>query len=185
MKANIIGERIKALRNARQLTQLDVAERIGFSPGVVSQWETGTRIPRPESLVALSNLYGVSLSYLMGEDDEENAFAGLDDLHRAEKGMNRLLSALGYFSEEKKKVVEVPFEDYYSGLSETTREEIKNATGGNAFVKDEIHFLTVWNDSERYEILFDDYLDFVDTIRETVARFLKENDIKEKNHPGE
>ena len=185
MKANIIGERIKALRNARQLTQLEVAERIGFSPGVVSQWETGTRIPRPESLVALSNLYGVSLSYLMGEDDGENAFAGLDDLHRAEKGVEKLLSALGYFSDEKKKVVETPIESLHDGIQPDVLEEIKRLYGGKAFVKDEIHLLSVWNDSERYEIPFDDYLNFVETIRETVTQFLKENDIKEKNHPGE
>ena len=175
MKKNLISERIKSLRIARGLTQQEVADRIGFSSGVVSQWETGTRIPRPDSLIQLAEMFNVTVSYLVG-DDEEGAMDDLDDLRRVEKGVNRLLSSMGYFSDETKKVVEIPFEEYYSGLSEATREEIKKATGGNAFVKDEIHLLTVWNDSKRYEIPFNAYLEFVDHLREEVKTFLeKEN----------
>ena len=175
MKKNIISERIKSLRIARKMTQQDVADKIGFSPGVVSQWETGTRTPRPDSLVALADMFGVTLSYLMGEDEEENEFKGLDDLHRAEKGVTRFLSALGYFSDEKVKTREIPIEEYHSETPDSVMEEIRKLYGGKAFVKDEIHLLDVWNDSEKYEVPFDDYLNFVEEIRDRTISFLKEH----------
>ena len=170
LKKIIAEERIKM-----GLTQEELAKRINVSTSTISLYETGARVPNITIIEKLCSVFHVSIDHLTGYAEDEPPEPE-DDLRRVEKGVNRLLSAMGYFSDETKKVVEIPFEEYYSGLSEATREEIKKATGGNAFVKDEIHLLTVWNDSKRYEIPFDDYLEFVDHLREEVETFLeKEN----------
>lgn len=180
LKRNISTERLRM-----GMTQEDLAKRMNVSPSTISLYETGARVPNIEVIERLCSIFGVSIDRLTGYGEIDTGLEDMDELHRAEKGVEKLLSALGYFSDEKKKVVETPIESLHDGIQPDVLEEIKRLYGGKAFVKDEIHLLSVWNDSEWFEIPFDDYLDFVDTIRETVTRFLKENDIKEKNHPGE
>lgn len=64
-------EKLITLRNAVGLTQNDVAEALGLSRQAVSRWETGTVRPTVENLRALSQLYDVSLDYLLGDDPAE------------------------------------------------------------------------------------------------------------------
>ncbi len=51
---------LKELRQAARLTQLEVAMRLGVTPGTVYAWERGTREPRGRQLQELAKLYGVS-----------------------------------------------------------------------------------------------------------------------------
>ena len=52
------------LRKQRKLTQIELAESIGYSDKTVSKWETGESVPNVETLVALADFYGVSLDTL-------------------------------------------------------------------------------------------------------------------------
>jgi transcriptional regulator with XRE-family HTH domain len=45
MDAKTIGERIRALRAARNLTQVQLAKLLGTSQQNLARWETGTDIP--------------------------------------------------------------------------------------------------------------------------------------------
>lgn len=65
-----IDERLYQLRKKNGLTQADVAERLGISRQAVSRWEIGAAVPTVEKLKDLSELYGVSLDYLMPRDSE-------------------------------------------------------------------------------------------------------------------
>ena len=59
-----IGRRLKALRNARKLTQAVVAEAIGIERASLSMIETGKDGPGLATLQALSDYFNVTLDYL-------------------------------------------------------------------------------------------------------------------------
>ena len=59
------SEKLKALREARGLTQLQVADRIGISKAMISAYETASKAPSVDVLIRLSRLYGVSIDYLV------------------------------------------------------------------------------------------------------------------------
>ena len=50
------SEKLRALRDARGLTQLQVANRIGVSKAMVSAYETASKAPSIEVLIRLSRL---------------------------------------------------------------------------------------------------------------------------------
>ena len=62
------SENIKSRREARGLTQLQVANRIGISKAMISAYETASKAPSIEVLIRLSRLYGVSVDYLVCVD---------------------------------------------------------------------------------------------------------------------
>ncbi|WP_313130946.1 helix-turn-helix domain-containing protein [Anaerocolumna sp.] len=62
----ILGDKLKALRKAKGLTQIQVAERLGLSKAVISSYEVSGRSPSYDILIKLAYLYGVSTDYLLG-----------------------------------------------------------------------------------------------------------------------
>ena len=62
------SEKLRALREARNLTQKQVANRIGISKAMVSAYETASKAPSIEVLIRLARLYGVSVDYLVCVD---------------------------------------------------------------------------------------------------------------------
>ena len=62
------SEKLRALREARRLTQLQVANRVGVSKTMISAYETASKAPSIEVLIRLSRLYGVSVDYLVCVD---------------------------------------------------------------------------------------------------------------------
>ena len=61
-----IGNRIMALREEDGLTQAQLAERVGVSQATVSQWESGTRTPSGEAVVALARVFDTSADFCSG-----------------------------------------------------------------------------------------------------------------------
>ena len=59
------GARIRELRIAKNLTQDDLAEHMNVSHGFISLIESGKRGCSVDVLIALSNLFGVSIDYLV------------------------------------------------------------------------------------------------------------------------
>ena len=66
------GMLIRMLRQRRQMTQLQLAERIGVSDKAVSRWERGRGAPDISLLPALSEALGVDTKALLRGDLEEN-----------------------------------------------------------------------------------------------------------------
>ena len=63
--AHDIGPRIAELRLARGLSQEALANELGISRQAVSRWERGEALPDTENLIALANLFGVTLDELV------------------------------------------------------------------------------------------------------------------------
>ena len=83
------SEKLKALREARCLTQQQVAQRVGISKAMISAYETASKAPSIEVLIRLSRLFGVSVDYLVCVDAPKVIdVSGLDDEYLA------LISAL-------------------------------------------------------------------------------------------
>lgn len=61
--------RLKEARKKKGLTQIEVAQMIGISQSGFSAWESGKTRIDAQSLSKLASLYGVSTSYLLGEED--------------------------------------------------------------------------------------------------------------------
>ena len=65
----IIAKRLCELRKENNLTQAQVAEKLNYSDKAVSKWEKGDSIPSVEILKKMSELYGSSIGYIVGEVD--------------------------------------------------------------------------------------------------------------------
>ena len=62
-----IGSKIKEARLAANLTQEDVVEHLNVSRQTISNWENEKTYPDIISVVKMSDLYMVSLDYLLKE----------------------------------------------------------------------------------------------------------------------
>lgn len=63
-----INLKLKSHRQAKKLTQEEVAEKLYVSRATISSWETGRIFPDIEKLILLSDLYGMSLDQLIKEE---------------------------------------------------------------------------------------------------------------------
>ena len=68
----IFGKRLKELRKESKMTQTELAKVLGITKGTISTWETGSRTPPFEQMIAICDLYSVSLDYLAGRVDKDN-----------------------------------------------------------------------------------------------------------------
>lgn len=66
--------RLKELRESRNLTQKQVADGINMAPMAYQKYEYGTREPAYQKLIALADYFGVSLDYLTGRTDCPDLF---------------------------------------------------------------------------------------------------------------
>ena len=60
-----IGNRIIALRKEIQLSQEDLADKIGVTRQSVSKWETNTSAPDAFNLIALAEALNTSVEYIV------------------------------------------------------------------------------------------------------------------------
>lgn len=75
-----MGEKLKALRLEKKMTQKQVADIIGLAISAVSSYESGSRYPSYDVLVQLSRIFHVTTDYLLGVTDKRNIdVTGLDD----------------------------------------------------------------------------------------------------------
>jgi DNA-binding XRE family transcriptional regulator len=68
MNSYVTGSVIKNLREAKGLTQGELAEKIGVSGKAVSKWETGKGLPDISLIEPLSTALSVSVMELMSGD---------------------------------------------------------------------------------------------------------------------
>lgn len=98
MDAKAVGQRIRAAREKKGLTQEELAALVDISPTHVSVIERGTKIPRMDTFVAIANVLEVSADSLL-----------VDVVDRAAEGaaseLSHLLEELP--REEKARVLKV------------------------------------------------------------------------------
>ena len=66
------NDRIKELRQARHMTQAELAKALGLTKQCVSNWENDNVAPSVEMLVKIADYFCVSTDYLLGRDESLN-----------------------------------------------------------------------------------------------------------------
>ena len=59
------GEFLKELRKEKNITQEELAEKMGVARRTVSRWETGANMPDMDILIDISDFYGVDLREIL------------------------------------------------------------------------------------------------------------------------
>ncbi len=98
------AENLRRLRKRDQITQEELADRLGVSRQSVSKWETGEAYPETDKLISLSDLFSVSIDVMMqgsvtDSEETENPDVGEETPAGAEIGvyarhMNRYMVGL-------------------------------------------------------------------------------------------
>jgi transcriptional regulator with XRE-family HTH domain len=71
----LLSEKLYKLRKNSGLSQEQLAEQLNVSRQAISKWESGTAVPESEKLITISNYFGVSVDYLLKDDEEDKAKA--------------------------------------------------------------------------------------------------------------
>ena len=66
----ILGEKLKALRTAKKMSQKELAERIGIAKSVISFYESGDRFPSYDVLIKIARIFNVTTDYLLDVERE-------------------------------------------------------------------------------------------------------------------
>ncbi len=89
-----IGKQIKKYRSELSLSQEEFADKIFVTRQTVSNWENDKSYPDINSLVLMSNVFGVSLDNLIkGDVDEMNEKIKTEDIESLNKENNWLTAA--------------------------------------------------------------------------------------------
>lgn len=74
MQTQHIGRRIRKVREQHGMTQVALARTLGASINAINMLEMGaTKAPHIERLVAIADIFGVSLDYLAGRTEDPTA----------------------------------------------------------------------------------------------------------------
>ncbi len=63
---NIFKERLKELREDKNMSQNALSKQIKVSQPAIVKWENGERTPTMESLIILATFFDVTIDYLVG-----------------------------------------------------------------------------------------------------------------------
>ena len=69
LETQIIGNRIKTLREAKKITQSELARQLNVSRQIISYYETGARMPNTEDIALLAKYFEVPADYLLNLSD--------------------------------------------------------------------------------------------------------------------
>lgn len=113
---NILGKRIRILREEKDLQQKKLADDLGISRYQLSRYEGGQSNPDPELIARISNYFNVTTDYLLGktnkpeltEEEDFDAFKENPSLERwyrelpknKEEDLRRLKKIWEAFKEE-------------------------------------------------------------------------------------
>ena len=70
----MLGERVRKLRDQRNLSQKQLADRLGVKKQTVSNWENGNAMPSMDMFIKLIEFFNTTPNHLLGYEMK----AGLD-----------------------------------------------------------------------------------------------------------
>lgn len=88
--------RIKDLREDRDLRQSDLAAATGIDQRTISNYETGKTSPDAYALIKLADYFGVSVDYLIGRTDmdlftEDRRIKAVERIQKELEDLKRML----------------------------------------------------------------------------------------------
>lgn len=95
----MFGLRLKTLRESQGLTQSDLAIRLNTVRQTITAYESETNEPSIDMLIKISNVFGVSLDYLVGKTNQKYNSSLLDE------STNKLLEKIDLLDENTKNTI--------------------------------------------------------------------------------
>ena len=95
-----LSEKLKSYRKSFDLTQEELAEKLNVSRQVITKWESELGMPEVSNLKALSELFNVSVDFLL-DDEQEIEYPILKEKYELEKNnySNRYDYAVNYLKD--------------------------------------------------------------------------------------
>lgn len=62
--------KIREIRKSKHISQQRLAAMLNVNQTAISQWETGKTYPNIDTAAKLADIFGVSMEYLLGKDDD-------------------------------------------------------------------------------------------------------------------
>ncbi len=72
---NKFKNRLKELRKEFEMTQQDLANKIGIVRTAITNYETGRTIPDSETLSVMAKIFNTTTDYLLGNSDIRNPYS--------------------------------------------------------------------------------------------------------------
>lgn len=69
----MFANRIKYLRQSRELNQVQLSEKLGVAKQSVSNWENDNIMPSVEMLEKIADFFNVSTDYLLGREGKKTS----------------------------------------------------------------------------------------------------------------
>lgn len=83
----MIGERLKKLRENKNMTQGDVAEALGVNTATISKYESNSLEPSIESIKKLANLYDITIDELLKDEQFDVSKINVLEVLKEQKDM--------------------------------------------------------------------------------------------------
>ena len=62
-------ERLKELRTSKNLSQMQLANKLNISQSAIAKWELGKTEPTASAIILLSKFFGETTDYILGLED--------------------------------------------------------------------------------------------------------------------
>ena len=116
------AQRLRELRNKKEITQTELGNIIGVSKSSVNMYERGAREPGFETLEAIADYFNVDMDYLMGrsEDKASSSYEPIDKQNPeiSDPDIRRIERAKSKMSEKEWNkqlaIIRASFGDYFS-----------------------------------------------------------------------
>lgn len=95
----MFGLRLKTLRESQGLTQSDLAIHLNTARSTITAYENETNEPSIDMLIKISDIFGVSLDYILGKTEQKYNVELLD------KSTNNLLMSVNLLDKNTKKLI--------------------------------------------------------------------------------
>lgn len=73
------NEILKHLRNRENLSQSELAQKLGVAKSTIGMYESGKRQPDFETLESIADFFNVDMNFLLGRDGSENDHYYIND----------------------------------------------------------------------------------------------------------
>ena len=88
---SVIAKNITELRTSGGMTQIELADKLHYSDKAVSKWERGESVPEINTLVAIADLFGVPLDWIVRDEHTKAEITETDPTLNTKKRSNRIL----------------------------------------------------------------------------------------------
>lgn len=88
----MLGDKIKSLRKSKKISQKKLGEALNLSQSAIGMIEGNKNGASPEKLKEIANFFGVTVDYLLSNEEDKDIVKDIQISKRAEKDIKKALS---------------------------------------------------------------------------------------------